>query len=134
MTHAQCVCGGLRLTLPDAPFLVVACHCLDCQRRTGALFGVGAFYDADAVTISGERREFARAGASGGKVRASFCPTCGSTVFWRAEKLPAMIGVAVGAIADPEFPAPTKSVFERSKHPWVSFDASIDHFDQGVQA
>ena len=93
---------------------------------------VGALYDADAVTISGERKEFVRDGASGGKVRTCFCPTCGTTVFWRAEKLPAMIGVAVGAIADPRFPSPTKSVFERTKHPWVRFDGALDHFEQGV--
>jgi len=130
MTHAQCVCGDLRLTLPETPKMVVACHCLDCQRRTGAPFGVGAFYDADAVTIAGERKEFARPGASGGKVRACLCPTCRSTVSWRAEKLPAMIGVAVGAIADPKFPAPSKSVFERTKHPWVRFDGAIEHFER----
>jgi hypothetical protein len=38
--------------------MVVACHCIDCQRRTGAPFGVGAFYPADAVTISGAPKEY----------------------------------------------------------------------------
>ena len=96
--------------------LVVACHCIDCQRRTGAPFGVGAFYPADAVTISGAPKEYVRAAESGGKVRCYFCPDCGSTVYWKADNLASMIGVAVGAIADPDFPAPIKSVFEQSKH------------------
>ena len=53
MADARCSCGALTLTLHRPSKLVVACHCLDCQRRTGAPFGVGAFYPADAVAISG---------------------------------------------------------------------------------
>src|SRR5579872_4843411 len=80
MMHAQCSCGAVTLTLPGPSTLVVACHCLECQRRTGAPFGVGAFYPVGAVTIGGTPKEFTRAAASGGKVRYYFCPTCGTTV------------------------------------------------------
>jgi hypothetical protein len=106
----------------------VACHCLDCQRRTGAPFGVGAFYPVEAVAISGASKEFARDGASGGKVRSSFCPNCGSTVYWKADNLPSMIAIAVGALADPNTPPPAKSVFERSKHGWVHIGSAAEHF------
>ncbi|EJN11791.1 hypothetical protein PMI42_04804 [Bradyrhizobium sp. YR681] len=119
MIDARCGCGAVALSLPGPTKLVVACHCIDCQRRTGAPFGVGAFYPVEAVTISGAPKEYVRAAESGGKVRFYFCSACGSTVYWKADNLPAMIGVAVGAIADPDFPAPIKSVFERSKHAWV---------------
>ena len=80
---------------------MAACHCIDCQRRTGAPFGVGAFYPVEAVTISGAPKGYVRAAASGGEVRFYFCSDCGSTVYWKADNLPAMIGVAVGTIADP---------------------------------
>src|SRR5260370_41172274 len=77
MADARCSCGALTLTLPEPSKLVVACHCLDCQRRTGAPFGVGAFYPVDAVVISGTPKEFIRDAASGGKRgrgrSASFC-------------------------------------------------------------
>ncbi|WP_158929724.1 GFA family protein [Acidisphaera sp. S103] len=131
MADAQCSCGALTLTLPGPTTLVVACHCLDCQRRTGAPFGVGAFYPADTVTVSGTPKEFARDATSGRKVRCYFCPNCGSTVYWKADALPSMIGVAVGALADPQFPAPFRSVFERSRHHWVHIDAATEHFDHG---
>ena len=68
-------------------------------------------------------------------MRCYFCPDCGSTVYWKADNLPAMIGVAVGAIADPNFPAPVRSVFERSKHAWVGIDgAGIEHLRTGQRA
>lgn len=130
MTEARCSCGAVALSLPGPSRLVVACHCIDCQRRSGAPFGVGAFYPAEAVTISGAPKQYVRTAASGGKVRNYFCPDCGSTVYWKADNLPAMIGVAVGAIANPDFPAPTRSVFEQSKHAWVGISGA-EHFQQG---
>jgi len=132
MIDARCSCGALALSLPEAPIIVAACHCLECQRRTGAPFGVGAFYPVEAVTISGTPKEYVRAGESGGKVRCYFCPDCGSTVFWKPDKFPMMIGVAVGAIADPKLPAPVKSVFERSKYAWVEITGvDVEHLQQG---
>jgi hypothetical protein len=129
MISARCSCGALALSLPGPSSLVVACHCIDCQRRTGAPFGVGAFYPTDAITISGSPKEYVRTAASGGKVRSYFCSDCGSTVYWKADNLPAMIGVAVGVIADPNFPAPVKSVFEQSKHTWMGISGA-QHFQQ----
>ena len=131
MNDARCVCGAVALLLPAPSRLVVACHCIDCQRRTGAPFSVGAFYPADAVTVSGAPKAFTRDGASGGKVHSYFCPNCGSTVYWKADILPGMIGVAVGAMADPAYPAPARSVFEQSKHAWVEINgAAVEHFRQ----
>jgi hypothetical protein len=132
MIDARRNCGAVALSLPGRSSLVAACHCIACQRRTGAPFGVGAFYPAEAVTISGTPKEYVRAAESGGKVRFYFCADCGSTVYWKADNLPAMIGVAVGAIADPDFPAPIKSVFEQSKHAWVEINgAGVEHLQQG---
>ncbi len=44
---AQCNCGALKAEVPDGPLAVVACHCTDCQRRTGSVMGVGAYYRCD---------------------------------------------------------------------------------------
>ena len=129
MIDARCSCGAVSLSLAGPSSLVAACHCLECQRRTGAPFGVGAFYPVEAVTVSGTPKEYVRAAASGGRVRYDFCPDCGSTVYWKADSLPTMMAVAVGAIADPNYPAPVRSVFERSKHAWVEI-SDAEHFQQ----
>jgi hypothetical protein len=129
MKHARCSCGAFALTFPERSLMVVACHCVECQRRTGAPFGVGAFYPAAAVGISGKPKEFTRPAASGGKVRTYFCPDCGSTLCWTSTNLPDLIGIAVGAMGDPAYPGPTRSVFEESKHAWVGIDgAEVEHF------
>ena len=47
--RASCSCGQLQLTVRGDPVLVAACHCLECQRRTGSAFGVQAFYPQEQV-------------------------------------------------------------------------------------
>jgi len=130
MADAQCACGALRLTFSKPPQLTALCHCLACQRRTGAPFSANAFYPIDSAEISGTSAEFIRTGDSGRKVRMHFCPTCGSTVYWKPDAAPSIIGVAVGALADPTFTPPTLSVFEQSKHAWLRLDDVKDHFQR----
>ena len=134
MADARCSCGALTLTISGPSKSVVACHCLDCQRRTGAPFSVGAFYAIEAVDIRGTAKKFTREAASGRKVHMYFCPNCGSTVYWKPDGLPSLIGVAVGALADPKYPAPVRSVFEQSQHHWVQIDGALEHFQQGSPA
>ena len=128
MTEVQCACGALRLTVTEPPEMTALCHCLACQKRTGASFSANAFYTVACVEVTGPATEFVRIAESGRKVRQYFCPTCGSTVYWKADASPSWIGVAVGAFADPAFPAPSLSVFEQSKHGWVRLDESVEHF------
>ena len=41
---AHCCCGALRVEASADPDTVSVCHCGECQRRTGSVFGVGAFF------------------------------------------------------------------------------------------
>jgi hypothetical protein len=46
-------------------------------------------------------------------------PHCGSTVYWELRRKPEMVAVAVGAFADPAFPAPSQAVYAEHRHIWV---------------
>jgi hypothetical protein len=129
--RAQCSCGALSVEIEGEPAGVVACHCVACQRRTGSVFGVGAYYARDQLALSGPATQYTRPTDAGHTFTSYFCPTCGTSVYWHSGKNPGMIGVAVGAIADPHFPAPARSVWERAKHDWVELDAAQAHFPQG---
>jgi hypothetical protein len=106
------------------------CHCLECQRRTGGVFSNQAWFPRHQVThIAGSSTQFVRSSDSGNSVAFRFCPVCGSTVYWEAEGFPDLIAVAVGSFADPVFPAPKHSVWERRRHHWVDIrsDTPIQH-------
>jgi hypothetical protein len=118
--EATCQCGRLSVALPGPSPAVVACHCSACQRRTGSPFGVLAYYPSEVLTITGQATRYDRPTDTGGTFATFFCPTCGSTVYARADKHPTMLGIPVGAVADAGFPAPVRSVWEDRKHPWVT--------------
>jgi hypothetical protein len=103
------------------PTTVSLCHCLECQRRTGSTFGIAAFFPRENVTATGKIKNFTRRSDSGYPVTFHFCPDCGATVYWEPQRKPEAVVVAVGAFADPSFPAPGKSVYGQHRHPWVRF-------------
>ncbi len=131
MADAQCQCGQFRLTVGESPGSVVACHCLACQRRSGSPFGVIAYYPVETVRIEGEGTAYERDTDEGNRFTTIFCPHCGSTLFVRVGKHPQLIGVPVGAFADPAFPPPARSVWEVSRHGWVAMPDGIAHFPRG---
>jgi hypothetical protein len=85
-------------------------------------------FPKEQVRIVGSSKAYVRDGREGRKVRACFCPDCGTTVFWYPEIAPDAIGIALGAFADPSFPAPALSIWEETKHPWVAFQHEPRHF------
>ena len=127
---AGCHCGQLRLNCEGDPKKISMCHCLDCQRRTGSAFSVAVFYERDRVRIeSGTSSCFARPSASGFPVTFHFCGRCGSNVYWEPARLPELIGVAIGAFADPGFACPEQSVWTRDKHGWFDLPEDMARFE-----
>ena len=130
--QASCQCGSLTAEIQDgAEPIVVACHCLECQKRSGSPFGTMAYFPEDFVAIVGEAREYARATDAGNTYTTGFCPTCGSTLYGKPSGFPGVIGVTVGTIGDPALPAPARSVYEQSRHPWVAMPAETPGFARG---
>ena len=121
--RAACSCGQLNLTIEGEPSRISMCHCLECQRRTGAVISNQARFPREQVTISGKSTAWIRTAESGNVLTFHFCPTCGSTVYWENEGFLGYVAVAIGNFADPNFPAPTIAVWEESRHPWVSLPA-----------
>jgi hypothetical protein len=122
---AKCACDQLQITVEGEPDRVLACNCRECQRRTGSVFGMAAYFpERQVLSIEGQSREFSRtAGAI--IFRTSFCPTCGSSILWRSSALPGHIAIAVGCFADPSFPAPTMVAWTSEQHGWVCFPEGV---------
>jgi hypothetical protein len=122
---ASCSCGRLSITLLGEPKDIVVCHCFQCQKSTGSVFGVYAYWPKSACQfIKGDVKSWRRSSDSGRWVACHFCPICGSTVYWYTELMPDEIGIAVGNFADPSFPIPTSAVWNSCRHPWVALPAA----------
>jgi hypothetical protein len=132
--RAACHCEALVLNCTGEPAKISLCHCRDCQRRTGSLFSVAAFYPREQVSrIAGRAERFERPSASGFRVTFHFCTGCGSTLWWEPERMPHLIGVAVGSFADPDFPMPVQAVWAQDRHPWLELPHGVRVHDRNPE-
>jgi hypothetical protein len=124
--EAACSCGQLKLVVEGEPLRVSACHCLACQRRTGSAFSFQARFPRDRIEFSGSSHKYTRISDAGERATFSFCPKCGTTVYYMTASAPDLVAVPVGAFADPSFPAPSFSVWEDRKHAWITMPPGIE--------
>jgi hypothetical protein len=72
---ASCSCGQLSVSVKGEPKIVAVCNCLECQKRTGSVFGVSSYFDDEQVIIkSGKSNFYRRTSDAGLSVEQSFCP------------------------------------------------------------
>jgi hypothetical protein len=122
---ASCQCGQLKAHVTGEAARISICHCLACQRRTGAPFGAQSRFPRDQVRQEGESRAWARTAESGNRIVQHFCPVCGATIWWELSGFPDLIAVPLGAFADPAYPPPAVCVWEATRHPWTDAIAAL---------
>ena len=84
-----------------------------------------ARFRQEQIVITGSSRAWTRIAESGNAVTFHFCPVCGSTVYWEAQGFPGYYIIAIGSFADPNFPAPTISGWENSRHSWLNLSPDV---------
>lgn len=126
---ASCSCGQLRIEVEGDPRGVGICNCLACQQRTGSVFAALASFPRP-YKVFGHATEYARVGDQGARFIFRFCPVCGTTVFHTEDGDNESVSVAVGAFADPTFPAPRVSVYDSRRHPWVQLPRGLRIFEK----
>jgi hypothetical protein len=128
MSHtATCSCGRLSVSMRGEPPVVALCHCHECQKQTGSVFGAWTYWPKSACqSIAGEAKLYRRIAESGRWVDNYFCPHCGSSVYSYAEMAPDEICVATGSFADRTIVAPTLSFWSDCRHPWVTLPAECE--------
>ncbi|GGA60192.1 GFA family protein [Pelagibacterium lentulum] len=102
-----CLCGSVSIVATGTPNRVGLCHCMECRKHHGALFFAAAMFPQNAVTITGETRDY--------KGR-NFCPECGSSVFARTDD---EIEVHLGALDAPNQLMPTYENWTIRREAWL---------------
>lgn len=111
-----CLCGALRVVARGAPLRVGLCHCLDCRKHHGALFGAFAIFAAEAVEITGPAQSYA------GR---AFCPTCGGSVYSRSGD---EVEVHLGALDAPDRFLPGYELWTLRREGWLPPFPLAQHF------
>jgi hypothetical protein len=128
----RCACGAVRYAISRAPRLTYACHCTECQRRSGGPMTVSCVVPvADFTLLAGRLAEATRIAESGNSVPTAFCPDCGTAIFG-GRLTPDAEGVVVvraGTLGDTAWLRPSVHVWTRSAQPWVVFPDGARRFE-----
>ena len=127
-----CACGALRYEVRGEPIFVNHCHCRLCQRQTGSVGVLNAFFESDRVAvIQGELTEHIFKAGSGGDHIVCRCAECGTAVFSYYPRVGRLgTGIRVGSFDDPDAFTPTAVVFTESRMHWAPLPEGIPAFEQ----
>ena len=123
-----CLCGAVRYSADGAPAFVGVCHCRNCQRATGGAFAPVVGMPETAVTVTGTPATFRDTGDTGKAMLRQFCPTCGSSLFARAEVMAGVLMVLTGSLDDASWVKPGMEIYCDSAQPWVELGGGMQRF------
>ena len=129
MLTGRCLCGRCSYEIEGDPVIVAHCHCLDCQRLSGAGHTTGAMFPEQRVRLVGALSSYATVSEAGNTVTRLFCGTCGSPLFGKNTGMPGFMTVSVGTLDAPDGLTPQVSVFARTRRRWDVMDTTIPTFD-----
>jgi hypothetical protein len=114
-----CLCGAIRYQTSADPQAVIACHCSNCRKQSGAAFSFNLLFKASDYSQTGESKIFADTGDSGKHVFRHFCGDCGSPINSQAEMMPGHVIVKAGTADEPGAWTPGIEVYCDSALAWV---------------
>jgi hypothetical protein len=123
---ANCNCGDLTIRVEGDPEFVAVCYCEFCQRRTGSVLGVSAYFtDAQVLEIKGATTCYERKQDGDRMLYYYFCPRCSGGTHWTTEWHAGHTGISAGAFFDSEFPKPERAVMTKHAQPWLTLAPDI---------
>lgn len=125
-----CSCGAVRYRLASRPMFTNCCHCLDCQRQTGAAFAINAMIETSRIELlAGEPVVVDMPSPSGRGHEIHRCPQCQTALWSNYGRRTWMRFVRVATLDDPHAIAPDAHIFTRSKVPWVELPEGVRAFE-----
>lgn len=122
--HGGCLCGDLRYSIETEGGIADYCHCVFCQRASGA--PVVAWLQvppAQFALLSGDVRRYTAAPGS----HRHFCARCGGQVYMTDDE-GRSVGIAIAGLDEPERVAPTAHGFAARKLTWLTLEDDLPRY------
>ena len=123
-----CHCGAVRYAVSGEPKHVALCHCSDCRKSAGApMVAWAAFGEAEFSLIKGSVTTF----NSSGESMRSFCPTCGSGIYFvNQQALPGLVDVQLATFDNPDALAPLVQIQVADRISWMEHAHDLPAFQR----
>jgi hypothetical protein len=127
--NGSCLCGKVTFEIQDQPHMSANCHCLSCQKTSGAGHAFHLMFNTDQVEIKGETKGYEWTADSGNEVTTYFCPECGSSTHGITPGFPGMITVRAAILDQSDDFAPQVSVYKKRLRSWDQMNDDIPAFE-----
>ena len=126
-----CLCGEVRYTLREGFRLnPYACHCTDCQSRTGSAFSEHMLFALADLDILGELDEAHYTQPSGANSRILGCAKCKARIYAVNDSREGMASLRCGTLDDSASFVPAAHLWVRSKQPWIVLPGDAKTMDE----
>ena len=115
-----CLCGQVRYRLTNEfRMLPYACHCTDCQSRTGSAFSEHMLVGTGDVHLEGETDCGWYVQPSRAKSQIVGCAQCKTSIYAINDERPGMASLRCGTLDRSAEVEPHAHIWVRSKQPWI---------------
>lgn len=125
-----CLCGSVRYTLkPGYRMKPYACHCTDCQKRTGTAFSSHMAVMEKDIELTGELDEGHFVQPSGANSTIIGCARCKSRIYAKNDRHPGMVSLRWGTLDSSKDMSPQAHFWVSSKQPWIVIPDDVPALD-----
>ena len=124
----KCLCGAVHYESDGPSAFMGNCYCKDCRNESGTGHITAVAVPDAGLVVTGDTASFAKRADTGQMLTKFFCPTCGSTLFTRADGLPGLAVIRAGTLDDPTVVAPQMNMYVASAPAWDKPDPAIHGF------
>jgi hypothetical protein len=129
-----CLCGAVRYSVKlGFRMKPYACHCTDCQTRSGSSFGLQIPVVASDISVTGETSAGEYLLPSGKKVWLHGCPKCLTRLYSTNDRDP-LAALRAGTLDSSASVTPAAHFWVRSKQPWIVIPDDVPALDTQPQS
>ena len=126
-----CLCGAVRYVLREGFRLnPYACHCTDCQSRTGSAFSEHMLFALPDLDITGDLDAGEYDQPSGAHSRIFGCAVCKSRIYATNDSRDGLASLRCGTLDNSASFVPAAHIWVRSKQPWIGLPDNAKTMDE----
>ena len=126
-----CICGSVKFTLRDGfRFRPYACHCTDCQSRTGSAFSEHMLFARQDLEIEGELDSGSYLQPSGAVSTIWGCATCKVRIFAENNTRPGFASMRCGTLDRSSDIVLAAHLWVGSKQGWVTIPDGVPTLEE----
>lgn len=122
-----CLCRAIRYQVNVPMKSIIACHCLNCRKASGAGSSHNVLLKTtDLKFTAGTPKRYADTANSGNTLYRFFCGDCGSSIYSQRATMPQMLVLKAGSLDDASGLSIGMHIWTDSALPWMHRDPAVE--------